>query len=52
MITYLNKQLNDKPGSSLLSGAGFSANKFSSGIINKPPTGPSNTISSTFKPSF
>lgn len=45
MITYLNKQLNDKPAS-FLNGV----NKFSSGI--KPPTGPSNNISSSFKPSF
>ncbi len=51
MIMYLNKQLNDKPGSSLLTGtSAYNASKY--GVGSKPPTSVIGGGNSTFKPSF
>lgn len=55
MISWLNKQLNEKPGSGLLttgapgsSQAPYSASKYSSAALPKPPI----SQSSSFKPTF
>ena len=54
MITWLNKQLNEKPGlhgSSMFSGAKYNAPTTTLGVsTSKPPVGIN--PSSTFKPSF
>ena len=61
MISWLNKQLNEKPGSSsLLTGgvgassttSAYSANKYNTLTASKPPTNVSSTTTNGFKPTF